>query len=94
MMEIKAMNSTNRIEGAKIPHTGHRLAVTLWKKRRQRAVMLIKNEYTSLVAICSVTRYVVLWVSSGAAAIPKRYTMVIESASVPIIEQTIFTHWT
>ena len=56
--------------------------------------MLIKNEYTSLVAACTVTRDVVLWVSSGAAVIPKRFTMVIESASVPIIEQTIFTHWT
>lgn len=88
------MNNTNRIEGAKIPHTGHRLAVTLWKKRRQREVILIENEYTSFVAICSVTRDVVLWVSSGGAAIPKRYTMVIESPSVPIMEQTIFTHWT
>lgn len=29
MMEMKAINRTNRIEGAKIPQTGHKLAVTL-----------------------------------------------------------------
>ena len=43
------MNNTNRIEGAKIPHTGHRLAVTLWKKRKMERSNLIKNEYTPLL---------------------------------------------
>lgn len=40
---MKAMNNTNRIEGAKIPQTGQRLAVTLWKREREREKNNIKE---------------------------------------------------